>query len=293
MKDFYTIGMISKLSKISTETLRYYDKVGLFCPKHRDEDTGYRYYTKDSLTALLIIRRLRNLGFSIEALKSALEDPSLSNLKSLLLEKSQEYEQSIKVLEARENACKIAYERIINGENLISLFKYNISSDTDIENIIEVDFLPEKNLVYSRKIMDSYINSDLSLSRWIDIYEKCTENGIEMKGSITVIYHTNPLDQFLSKDCDVEFAMEINSDDANKISKNETRKWGSFMACTSYFVGDYSKIMSRHVEMIKWINTNGYRISGPISEEFIISPLDVYNTEDYVTKIIIPIEEIK
>lgn len=288
MNNLYTIGTISKLSNIPTETLRYYDKIGLFCPEHRDESTGYRYYTKESLTALLIIRRLRNLGFSIEDMRSALENKSLDNLKELLLKKEKEYDKSIKILQARQQACKIANKKIEYGESIIKSF----DKHANLEEMINIEDIPKRHLIYSRKIMKSYKNSDLSLSRWIDIYEKCTENGLEMKGSIIVIYHDDPLDQFLLKDCDLEFAVEINLDDASKFQKNKTRSWGDFTACTSYFLGDYSEIMTRHVEMIRWINTNGYQICGPISEEFIISPLDVYNPKDHVTKIIIPINKI-
>lgn len=288
MNYLYTIGTISKLSNIPTETLRYYDKIGLFCPEHRDETTGYRYYTKDSLTALLIIRRLRNLGFSIEDIRSALEDKTLDHLKALLLKKEKEYDKSIKILQARQYACNVAYEKIVYGENI----RKNFGENANFKEMINIEEIPSRDLIFSRKIMKSYKNSDLSLSRWIDIYEKCTENGLEMKGSIIVIYHDDPLDQFLLKDCDLEFAIEINSEDAARLPKEKTRSWGGFTACTSYFLGDYSGIMIRHVQMIRWINTNGYEICGPISEEFIISPLDVYNPYDHVTKIIIPVKKI-
>lgn len=287
MNDLYTIGTISKLSNIPTETLRYYDKIGLFCPEHRDETTGYRYYTKDGLTALLIIRRLRNLGFSIEDIRSALEDKTLDHLKALLLKKEKEYDKSIKILQARQYACNVAYEKTVSGENI----RKNFDRNARFEETVSLEKIPKRELIFSRKIMKAYKNSDLSLSRWIDIYEKCTENGLEMKGSIIVIYHDDPLDQFLLKDCDLEFAIEINSEDAARLSKDKTRSWGDFTACTSYFLGDYSGIMTRHVQMIRWINANGYEICGPISEEFIISPLDVYNPSDHVTKIIIPVKK--
>ena len=42
---------------------------------------------------------------------------------------------------------------------------------------------------------------------------------------------------------------------------------------------------------ISWLNQQGYVITGPISEEYIISPVDVANEENHITKVIIPIEK--
>ena len=34
----------------------------------------------------------------------------------------------------------------------------------------------------------------------------------------------------------------------------------------------------------------GYSVAGPISEEYIVSPMDIINEEDHITKVIIPIQ---
>lgn len=289
MENYFTIGVISKLSNIPTETLRYYDKVNLFCPDYRDEETGYRYYTKDKLKALLIIRRFRNLGFSIENMKNALEDISLDKVKSLIKDQADEYKKTIEILEAKKAACDLAYKRIERGIEIANEAK---KKKNDSRKVFKIEKISPNHLLFSRKIMKNYVNSDISLARWIDVYEKCTENGIEMLSSIIVTYHSDPLDQFLAKDCDVEFGLIVNSDDRSKVKNKDIRNWGGFSACTSYYIGDYSNIINRHIEMLRWINVNSYKVIGPISEEFIISPLDCYNVDEHVTKIIIPVEKI-
>lgn len=288
MEKYYTIGSISKICNISTKTLRYYDRIKLLEPEQRDEDTGYRYYSKRQLTAILIIRRFRNLGFSIQEIKEAIENPSLDNLKRIIKSKENEYKKKIKVLEAQKSACSVAYERILNGERIYDA--QEVCVDGDISNKIKIEHVTEGKLFFSRKIMKQYVNSDLSLSRWIDIYEKCTENGIAMTSSILVTYHTIPLDQFLLKDCDVEFGVLVNPEHISKVDPDNIRDWGGFEACTAFHIGKYEKIMNCHIAMLQWINSNGYEVAGPISEEFIISPLDAYNENEHVTKVIIPIK---
>ncbi|MEH7531769.1 MerR family DNA-binding transcriptional regulator, partial [Priestia megaterium] len=36
---------MAKLRGVTTETLRHYDRIGLFKPFYVDENTGYRYYS--------------------------------------------------------------------------------------------------------------------------------------------------------------------------------------------------------------------------------------------------------
>ena len=45
------------------------------------------------------------------------------------------------------------------------------------------------------------------------------------------------------------------------------------------------------MKAIKWLNQQGYTVDGPISDEYIVSPIDINNEEEHVTKIIIPIRE--
>lgn len=61
------------------KTLHYYDKIGLLKPEYRDESTNYRYYTKRQMIDVLVIRRLRALGISIDDIKSIISKPSISN----------------------------------------------------------------------------------------------------------------------------------------------------------------------------------------------------------------------
>ncbi len=69
-KDYFSIGELSDLFNINTQTLRYYDSIGLFSPNKRDEETGYRYYLFNQLYELASIRYLRRLDYSIKNIDS-------------------------------------------------------------------------------------------------------------------------------------------------------------------------------------------------------------------------------
>lgn len=67
----YTIGQLSKKTKIPISTLRYYDEVGVLKPA-QVADSGYRYYSNEELRVLHHITALKELGFTLTAIKELL-----------------------------------------------------------------------------------------------------------------------------------------------------------------------------------------------------------------------------
>ena len=67
------IGKVASLYDITVQTLRHYDKIGLFRPDVISEDTGYRYYSVFQLRELEYILFLRGLGLSLSEIKTILD----------------------------------------------------------------------------------------------------------------------------------------------------------------------------------------------------------------------------
>lgn len=290
MSEYYSIGKISKKCNVTVKTLHYYDKIGLLKPEYRDESTNYRYYTKRQMIDVLVIRRLRALGISIDDIKSIISKPSISNYIKVISKRSDEISKSIELLEAKKSACDVILDRMVHAGE-ISILENNNDLFEKYTQDVKIEDIPISKILYSRKLMKNYNNADVSLDRWIDIYEQCTNNGISMQSSIITTYYTEPLSQFLLNDCDVEFAVAISNSMNTEKSKANIRKWGGFKACTGYHIGQYSEIINSHVAMIKWVHKKNYEICGPISEIFITSPLDIQDESKHITKIIMPIKE--
>ena len=69
MKEFFSIGEVSKLFDINKKTLRYYDEIDLFKPSFVNKENKYRYYTLDQFQYLETIKYLKELGLSLEKIK--------------------------------------------------------------------------------------------------------------------------------------------------------------------------------------------------------------------------------
>ncbi|MCW4458775.1 MerR family transcriptional regulator [Microbacterium sp. MPKO10] len=66
------IGELAERSELSLRTLRHYDEIGLLRASGRSEG-GFRLYSEDDLSRLLVIRRMKPLGFSLEQMAELLE----------------------------------------------------------------------------------------------------------------------------------------------------------------------------------------------------------------------------
>ena len=59
------IGELAERTGLSVRTLRHYDEIGLLRPSARSEG-GFRRYTDEDESRLLLIRRMKPLGYSLE-----------------------------------------------------------------------------------------------------------------------------------------------------------------------------------------------------------------------------------
>ena len=75
-----TIQGFAKLCGCNTQTLRYYDRIGLLKPARVDEWTGYRYYEEEQALLFVKIKNLQQADFTIDEIKALLpgDDGALS-----------------------------------------------------------------------------------------------------------------------------------------------------------------------------------------------------------------------
>ncbi len=71
-RDQIQIGEVAERTGLSINTIRHYDQAGLVVPSARSQG-GFRLYTDSDVERLLLIRRMKPLGFSLEQMRELLD----------------------------------------------------------------------------------------------------------------------------------------------------------------------------------------------------------------------------
>jgi len=107
MTDF-TIGTLTKKTKLNVETIRFYERKKLL-PIPKRTPAGYRLYTEDDIHRLHFIGLAKRHGFSLNEIKELLElrvDPSTSceDVRQKAEEKIEVVEEKIRELKKIKGA---------------------------------------------------------------------------------------------------------------------------------------------------------------------------------------------
>jgi DNA-binding transcriptional MerR regulator len=99
------IGKVASLYDITVQTLRHYDKIGLFRPEVINPETGYRYYSVLQLRQLEYILFLRQLHFSLPEIQDAMDQlRNGSDLMDILNQRDQALSQEIAEIQERRDS---------------------------------------------------------------------------------------------------------------------------------------------------------------------------------------------
>nr|WP_325262863.1 Cu(I)-responsive transcriptional regulator [uncultured Rhizobium sp.] len=104
------IGEAAKASGVSAKMIRYYEQIKLISPAHRTE-SSYRTYSENDIHTLKFIRRARDLGFSVEQMKTLLtlwrdKSRSSADVKTIALEHVADLERKAAAIQAMSKTLK-------------------------------------------------------------------------------------------------------------------------------------------------------------------------------------------
>ncbi|MEV7174014.1 MerR family transcriptional regulator [Streptomyces sp. NPDC093224] len=66
------IGEVATRTELSLRTIRHYEETGLVTPSARSQG-GFRLYTESDVARLMVIRRMKPLGFTLDQMRELLE----------------------------------------------------------------------------------------------------------------------------------------------------------------------------------------------------------------------------
>jgi len=119
------ISKVSEQSGFSTDTLRYYERIGLIAPVHRNE-SGIRDYQESDLRRIEFIKCMRRAGIPIKALNEYIAlvqqgDESIDARKAILIRQRDQLESKIQemqdTLDLLNHKIRVYEDAMLKAEN--------------------------------------------------------------------------------------------------------------------------------------------------------------------------------
>lgn len=266
------IGDFSQLSRVPIKTLRYYDEVGLLKPVRVDDFTGYRYYEHEQIARLNRILALKDLGFSLEQIGQLL-DAGLSSeqMRGMLILRQSEIRQ--RVQEEAERLARVeARLRQIEQENEMS--KY----DVVVKHVDAIRIASVRGVVPTPPDQGSL---------WGELGQMLAKQGIKPVGACLSLYHD---EEHKERDWDIEVCEPVAGDVTASVGMNVYELPAAPSMVCAIHHGPFQALNQAYDALTKWIDENGYRISGPIREVYLRpSDNDSQNDPNTVTEIQVPV----
>ena len=277
----YKVGEFSKLSRITAKTLRYYDYIGLFKPKHINEETGYRYYTIDQLKSLYRIVELREFGFTIsEILELTQEEENTDSdekITVLLRQKQQEIEEQINDYKRKLNQIKAYMDTIETEEK-------EESHSVVVKEVPKLIVASLRRKLYDYSDLNDYISE-------MELFLKKQNIRLGNPDYCFTIYHDG---EYKENNIDAEMCQIVSQygQNSEKIKFKELEKIDT-AACILHY-GTHKQIRKSYGYLVEWIARNNYVITGALREcyleKVIANQESIYSNGSAVIEIQAPIK---
>jgi len=264
----YKIGEFSKITNLTVKTLRYYDEENILTPSYRSEENGYRFYNEEDFEKAELIFLLRGFNFSISEIKDILSNYKGTSDLSYFLEE-------------KKNMIRDKIQKEKNLLKKIDLYiKPNELEEVVMNYKIEVKTI-EPVMVASIRYKGKYSDVGKYIGK---IYGVVKGNGT---GAPFNCYYDNEYTQEADIELCVPTSKVVNN---SEVTSKELPRINAI--CTKHN-GTYENLNKAYKAILDYAKKNNLKCLTPSREIYVKGPGKIFkgNPNNYVTEIIMPIEE--
>lgn len=190
-----TIKEFSQLCNCTTQTLRYYDSIGLLKPARVDQFTGYRYYENSQALEYVKIKNLQDAMFSIEEIKEILEQEDYDIIKALdvkIVEQKAKLDKIKQIQMSYRNEFMKMQDLIKKTQDKINegVGSYDVSAEYGISEDYYKSIIEKMNIQYENAMSEVNCKD----FRFVELNSASSETNITsplLEGKNTVILEEN------------------------------------------------------------------------------------------------------
>lgn len=270
-KKLYSIGEVSKICNISKKALRFYDKIGIICPDKISEDNNYRYYSKETLLRVPVIKYFKQMGFRLEEMKEFLEGNSYAAHEKGFRLKIDELRKREEEIRASYISVKDWYDLILEANSVIR----NNVTEVSVKYMdpMTTCFLEQE---FSYNYMESIINIE-----WTNYLERIEK---DITGAV-ILWFPNYREKLEEKKTKVRILQKIIKD----CGDNPIMTLGGTMVASCYHIGPHETLAQTYEKVTSWVREHGYKCGEEAIERYVTDYWTIRNSEEFVTEVLIKV----
>ena len=277
----FRIGEFSRIAKVTIDTLRHYDALGLLKPVEVDPFTGYRYYSARQLLSLNRIQALKEVGFSLEEIARIFqEDLTNDQLRGMLKAQLIRAESDIQSAQLRQERI-LTRLHYLNLEDTMPKYEVTVKPGEALtvaairEVVPTIEQMPER----CSSMFDT-------IYKWIQIHK------LPIGPTMTIYYNEGFVRENIDTECafiipDASALGRVKSDGAVKLRQIEAGPLIASTIVTDDFYKKVGALLPAYSALAQWIEDHGYQIAGNPRELFYGSP----HTHDLTAEVQFPVEK--
>lgn len=268
----FLIGEFSKLTQVTIRMLRYYDEMGLLKPALVDSRSGYRMYSVDQIPILNKIIYMRDCGFLVAEIATALNQEDTTSLTQQLDRKQEEILYNIQTEKDKLSKILLAKKELLQTKQ-------------EMHYQITIKSIPSYQVLSLRQVIPNYYEEG---QLWKKLSDYASRQQLEISSSTFSIYHD---EDDREEQIDVEICAPVNKigSSSGEFQFRHTEPV-PIMACTMVY-GDFSNIAGAYLSFAKWLQKNSkYNMVGPTRQIVHRGPWNEKNPTKYLTEIQIPLK---
>ena len=258
--------------QVTVKTLRHYELKELLIPDEVDEWTGYRYYSTAQMLKLNSIRKLQQLGFTLEEIRELYDNESHAPSMEQLSKKIDDTEKQLKQLIARRNQLL---------EWMDSRRKLNIMEKFSIES------LPAVIVATHREVIPNYAALGLLCVNTIGPEMQRLGCKCPTPGYCFTIERNQ---EYSPSDIDIEYCEQVEEMGADSAIIQFKQLDAVPKALCMKHVGPYERFYESFTEAFAYMEQHGYRLAGHPRTCYIDGAWNQEDPEKWLSIIQIPIK---
>jgi DNA-binding transcriptional MerR regulator len=269
-KEFFSIGEAGKICNISKKTLRFYSEIGLLSPDMIG-DNEYRYYSRDTLLTIPVIKYYKQMGFKLDELRDFIHGGTYAKIAAVFKEKIDSLEAERAKINEQSVSVADWYDLILEASLVIEMQ----ATDVGVKyfETIKCLFLDQP---FNSDHKDAIIN--------IEFTNFVESIGNEITGPVM-----RKFDSWRSKLAGTINTMRMLQRTILQIPDELCHEFGGSLMASCYHIGDHENLGETYRKICKWAATKGYVLSDGSYERYVTDHWTTLDTSQHVTEVIIPV----